>query len=224
MDVRGRLDAARRAPLPRGYLSPREIQPTGSPQLDDFITPGQANIVGGPCPEEDWFDSLLSLFLSLSLLPSVPQPLNPSSPRQPSTILVAPPRPVPIAFLPPTFLPCFISPWPRAARDDNERRNPAGISVRDKRILTAYEQASALMVPTLPLPRLPFPTLSHLSTAALLHFPQSPQLSSSYSSLLTIGIPLCKIEQAVPSGRATIDRDPPRASFHDRSRLELSEG
>lgn len=35
------------------------------------------------------------------------------------------------------------------ARDDNERRNPAGISARDKRILTAYEQASALMVPTL---------------------------------------------------------------------------
>lgn len=36
-----------------------------------------------------------------------------------------------------------------AARDDNERRNPAGISARDKRTLTAYEQASALMVPTL---------------------------------------------------------------------------
>lgn len=51
-----------------------------------------------------------------------------------------------IAFFLPASLPSTVA--ANAARDDNERRNPAGISARDKRTLTAYEQASALMVPT----------------------------------------------------------------------------
>lgn len=121
-------------------------------------------------PREDWFDSLPSRARSF-----------------------------PIAFLPPTFLPSFVSPWPRAARDDNERRNPAGISVRDKRILTAYEQASALMVPTLPPPLAPRRTLS-------LPGPRPP-LRCCPPSLLTIGISTCKrIPRESARRSSTIDR------------------
>lgn len=92
--------------------------------------------MGGPCPEEDWFGSLLILFFSppFSPHPPPPHPLPPFSHR--------------VSF----FLHLCLPPFQRsanAARDDNERRNPAGISARDKRTLTAYEQASALMVPTL---------------------------------------------------------------------------
>jgi len=98
--------------------------------------------VGGPCPEEDWFGS-----------PHPPPP--PSSPPLFSP-LSSPPLVVPPVFLLIAFFLSFslslslsLAVSANAARDDNERRNPAGISARDKRTLTAYEQASALMVPTL---------------------------------------------------------------------------
>lgn len=103
------------------------------PQLDDFITPASSECRGRPMPR-----GLVRLSsFSLSLSSFIP--------------LTLPPAFLHIAF----FLPLHLSRRPpfqrsaNAARDDNERRNPAGISARDKRTLTAYEQASALMVPTL---------------------------------------------------------------------------
>lgn len=46
-------------------------------RLDDFITPHWANIVGGPCLREDWFD-----FLSLS-----PSPFPSPSPSPPPPLI-----------------------------------------------------------------------------------------------------------------------------------------
>lgn len=123
--------------------------------------------MGGSCPEEDWFGSLLILFSSPSTLH--PRPSRPSSFFSSRSF----------------FLHLCLPPLQRsanAARDDNERRNPAGISARDKRTLTAYEQASALMVPTLH--RRPTGFLSLSPAPFHLFFPHapSPDLPSAAAS------------------------------------------
>jgi len=103
------------------------------PQLDDFIIPVPSECRGRPMPR----GGLVQLFSSFSpLLSSLALPFYPSSFFSSRSF----------------FLHLCLPPFQRSAnatRDDNERRNPAGISARDKRTLTAYEQASALMVPTL---------------------------------------------------------------------------
>lgn len=100
-------------------------------QLDDFITP-EAERMSWEAHAEDWFGSLLGLpsFL-LPIPPSLPFPF---SRRVPSSCILALRR-----FNVRRMLHAMIT------NVGIPQESPA----RDKRTLTAYEQASALMVPTL---------------------------------------------------------------------------
>lgn len=119
------LDGVARAAPPRRPIPAKYSRLVR--QLDDFITPRRANIVGGPCLREDWFDPPLTLLFHVF-----------SRGRFPSR-----------SFLRHLYLVSFLFARALHAMITNERRNPAGISVQDKRILPANEQASALMAPTL---------------------------------------------------------------------------
>lgn len=107
------------------------------------------------------------------------------------------PRSLPLHPLPPFshrvsfFLHLCLPPFQRsanAARDDNERRNPAGISARDKRTLTAYEQASALMVPTLHRRPTGFLSLSPAPFHFFFHMLLLPDLPSAAASSFCVSL------------------------------------